>query len=565
MKQKKKINNKMKNNLKVTPLGGVVDLNRNCYVVEYGKKILVLDMGISFPDDTLPGVDYLIPDIKYLRKRKDRIAGIFLSHAHLDHIGAIPYVIEQLNYPKVYGREFTLELLREILKEHNLDKKVSLNLVSSDSSVDLGNISVRFVPVTHSTPQSSCLLVTTPGGKVFYSGDYKFDDNPVNEPKSAYDSLKKVGKSGVDLALFDSTNVYIEGKSKSETEISESLEKIIKRSRGRVITATFSSLGTRIYSLIEIAKKYGRKVVVTGRSVKTMMNILKRIGYLKFDDKLVLSDKKINSIPDDKVLVISTGSQGEDMAALSRMARGEHQNIKIKEGDTVILSSSVIPGNQIPVQSLIDDLWRLGARVFHQSFMDVHTSGHGHQEDIKRMYQMIKPKNAMPVHGYPSFIHEMAYLLRKWGMKRDRILIPEVGQTYYLDNQNNQWKKGEETKCEDIYVEGGKVIEAGSDIFVERNKLANEGFVSAIVIVNNKLAITAEPRLIYKGFPVLESNKSLRNEVINAIRDQFKSRKKGKVSIDRKNIARSSENILKRILRKSTGKEPLVHVEVITC
>jgi ribonuclease J len=545
--------------LKFIPLGGVEDINRNCYVIEYGNDIVVMDMGFSFPDDDLFGVDYIIPDVTYLKRRKERIKGIVLSHAHLDHVGAIPYVIEELGFPPVYGREFTTLFLSEKLKEFGLDKRIKLITMEPKQVQKLGSFDVRLIPITHAIPQSSSIEVSSPAGTIVYTGDYKFDEAPVRESPPDYGEFKRIGERGIQLACMDSTNVYEEGKAKTETEVAAILDTIVRSSRGRVLAATFSSLGSRLHSLVEIAKKYDRKIVVTGRSMKTMIDLLRQIGYVDVSDKLLISEKNMKGIPDDKLLILTTGTQGEEMAALSRMSRGEHRGIRIKETDTVILSSSVIPGNQGPVQNLIDDLLRLGARVMHQSFMDVHTSGHGYQEDMRKMFDLLQPEFVMPVHGYRSFIDESAYLLHKWGMKKEKILHPETCQTFEWDEKGRTWKKGEKFDCHDIYVEGPVVGETDAKMISDRRKMSESGVVVVSIPVDPGGKLEGQPIVTQRGVVNETFRKNLLTELennVSGIARQQKDLRSG-------NTLKMIRKTVEKTIGSQVGKEPIVLVEVI--
>ncbi len=563
-KQNKKLdyekkNRNMNKTLRFMPLGGVEDINRNCYVVEHGNDIIVMDLGISFPDDDLYGVDYVIPDVDYLRKRKDRIRGIVVTHGHLDHVGAIPYVIEELGFPPVYGREFTMLFLEGKLKEFGLVNRVKRITVEPKETVKIGSIDVRFIPQTHSIPQSSTIQLKTSSGTIVYTGDYKFDDAPVREEKPDYAELKKMGEEGIDLACMDSTNVFEGGKTRSETDVSKILDKVVQNARGRVIAATFSSLGTRLYSFIEIAKKYNRRIVITGRSMKNMIALLQKVGYVELDNKILVPEKNMKGIPDEKLLILTTGTQGEEMAALSRMSRGEHRGIRIKGNDTVILSSSVIPGNQGPVQHLIDDLLRLGAKVIHQSFMDVHTSGHGYQDDMKKMYEMLQPKNVMPVHGWRSFIHESTYLLGKWGMQKDHILHPETGQRFELNKGNGMWEKGKKFKCRSIYVDGTTVGETDSRMIADRRSMMENGVLVITIKVDNSGKIVGNPMVESKGMIIESMHKDLIQEIQSNARNILNSKQGGNVSKLREAVRKNAfKTVAKRI-----GKEPLVIVEVV--
>ncbi len=563
-------NNRQKNSkpkLKFIPLGGMEDINRNCYVVEYGKDIVIVDMGLSFPDDDLHGVDYLIPDIEYLKKRKDRIRGLVLSHAHLDHIGAIPHVIEELGFPPIYGREFTVKYLKEKLKEYHLNNKVKLNQVEPKQRVKLGKLGARLVSVNHSIPQASSVVIDTPQGNVFYTGDYKFDEEPVKGPEADYEGLKEIGKEGVILGCFDSTNVYMGGKDKSETEVAAILDKIIKHASGRVFAATFSSLGIRLYSLVKIARKYNRKVVVTGRSMREMINLLRQINYLQIKDDIFLHPKKAKDMPDNKLLILATGTQGEEMAALSRMARGEHRDFKIKSSDTIILSSSVIPGNQVSVQHLIDDLVQMDAKVIHQSFLDVHTSGHAYREDMKKMYELVKPDNIMPVHGWPSFRHELAFHLDRWGVDRKNILLPDEGQILVYEPDSKTWRKDAKLDLEDVFVEGGRVGETGYDVIAERAKLASYGVIFVILNLDNSYKLEGLPEILERGFLREQESPELFTEIREMARDIYYEWKNSKNKItkneDFTGLYKKMRRKLERKIYRKTGKKPVVISQVV--
>jgi ribonuclease J len=568
-KKNNKNNNKSKNQpeLKFIPLGGMEDINRNCYVIEYGKDIVIVDMGLSFPDDDLHGVDYLIPDVEYLKKRKDRIRGLVLSHAHLDHIGAIPHVIEELGFPPIYGREFTIMYLEQKLKEYHLGNRVKLNKVEPKQRIKLGKLGARLVAVNHSIPQASSVVVDTPQGNIFYTGDYKFDEEPVKGPEADYEGLKEIGKEGVILGCFDSTNVYMGGKDKTETEVAAMLDKIVKHADGRVFAATFSSLGIRLYSLIKIARKYNKKVVVTGRSMREMISLLRKINYIQIKDNIFLHPKQAKDVPDNKLLVLTTGTQGEEMAALSRMARGEHRDFKIKSSDTIILSSSVIPGNQVPVQHLIDDLVQMDAKVIHQSFLDVHTSGHAYREDMKKMNKLIKPENIIPVHGWPSFRHEFAFHLDRWGVDRKNILLPDEGQTLIYEPDTKSWRKGKKLDLEDVFVEGGRVGETGYDVIEERAKLASYGVIFVILNLDNSYKVEGLPEILERGFLREQESPELFKEIREIARDIYYEWKNSKKKItkneDFTGLYKKMRRKLERKIYKRTGKKPVVISQVV--
>lgn len=546
------------NKLSFMPLGGVEDINRNCYVVEYGKEIVIVDTGFSFPDEDVYGVDYIIPDVSYLKARKDRIRGIIYTHGHLDHVGALPYIAEGLGFPPVYGREFTMLFLQDKLTEFGLDKKIKRTIVEPLTNIQLGSFTVRFIPVAHSIPQSSAVQIVSPAGTVVYTGDYKFDEAPVSENRPDYEELERIGAQGIDLACMDSTNVFDTGKSKTEKEVAVVLDRVVKNARGRVIAATFSSLGSRIFSLVEIAKKYNRKLVITGRSMHSMVDLLRQIKYINVPEDIILPEQKMKGVPDEKLLILTTGSQGEEMAALSRMSRGEHREVKIKDTDTVVLSSSVIPGNQVPVQHLIDDLLRLGAKVIHRSFMDVHTSGHGYQEDMKKMYELLKPRYVMPVHGWRSFIHEAMYLLGTWGMKKNNILHPETGQKFMFDSATKSWSKGEKIPSRDIYIDGKTVGETDASLIEERAKLSEHGLVWVVVKVNGD-GTCSQPVIGTVGV----MNVSMRQRLIQDINRNVAVVLTQSRGANMKDIKQNVRRTVSKTLEGAIGKESLVVVEVV--
>ncbi|MFH1547392.1 MAG: ribonuclease J [bacterium] len=548
--------------LRFMPLGGVDDINRNCYVVEYGNDILAIDLGLSFPDDAGYGIDYFIPDIDYLKKRKNQIAGIVLTHAHLDHIGAIPHVIEDLGFPTIYARQFTALLLKDKLREYELHNRVKIQVVEPNRDIQIRSFNVRWTPITHAIPQSCTILVKTPVGKVMYTGDFKFDDDPVNEPKPDYAEFTRIGKEGVDLLCMDSTNVFEEGKALSETEISRNLEGIIKRARARVFVATFSSLGTRLYSLTKIAQRLGKKITVIGRSMKSMLSILRKINYIDVKDDLFIDEKSMNKYPDEKLMALVTGTQGEDLSALARMSRNEHQSVKIKRGDTIILSSSVIPGNDIAVQHLIDDLLKLGARIFHKAFMDVHTSGHGYQEDMKRMYELIRPKNVMPVHGWPSFRDEMSYLLGKWGMDKSKILMASTGQQFVYSPKTGKWFLDTTYPVKDVYVDGTRVGILDPKELQERGKLAENGMLVAVIKVDTMFNIVGSPRILYQ--------RQIEGEKISKIQKylggKYQMLKGKRNRIENKDLQKMEYKLsdqLYNFVRREIGKEPIIVVSIV--
>jgi len=480
--------NNIENNLKVITLSGVEGIGRNSYVVQYKEDIYIIDYGMTFPEGDGYGVDYILPDYQWLMKNKEKIKGLIVTHAHLDHVGGIPFVLDKLGFPKIYASPFAVEFIKEKLKETKYGDKATYQVVSENDIVPFGNgVSASFFHVTHSIPQCYGVCIHTPEGKIVYTGDYKIDETPLNEKPTDLAKIEKLGKEGVLAAMLDSTNSYEAGKSKSETEILAVLEETIKNAEGRVIIATFSSLVTRISGLIEVAKRLNKKILFTGRSLENNIKIAYRIGYVQPVANLVIDKSKINKFPDNQLIIVTTGSQGEPMAALTRMAYNKHNFITIKKTDTIIISSSVIPTNTMDVQRVADELSKKGARIINNKLMDVHVSGHAYQEDMKKMAQLLNAKYYIPVHGYTSFLNQHKQLLKSIGIAESRVLIASEGSVFsFKDSQVFQEKK---LKVFPAAVVGDKILEQGESLVAERKMLTNAGFCTIILLMkDNQIA-----------------------------------------------------------------------------
>jgi len=487
--------------IKIIPLGGVEEIGINCTVIEYKNKILVIDMGLGFPEGDMYGIDFIIPNIEYLKKNKEKIAAILITHGHLDHIGGLPYVLKDLDFPPIYGSRFTVEMITQNLgKQENVLAKAKINVVDSKSTLDFGELKANFFRVNHSIPESLGIIVRTPEGSIVHTGDFKFDNSPALEPVAEYDKIAAVGATGVLALLSDSTNSFKQGHSKSEQQISNSLQDIIEGAKGRIIIATFASLVTRIIELIEIAKRTNKKVAIAGRSMHKILEISQKMGYLGDLRQQLINTRDINHFADSKVMVIATGAQGEEMAALSRIIRDKHPDIAIKKGDTVILSASVIPGNDIYVQNLIDELSIKGAIVFHQAEdMDLHTSGHGYQEDQKIMLNLVKPKYFIPVHGFQSFLYKHAQTANSVGIKDENIIIPRRGDVISISRSG--YSKGKAIRTLPVLISGSGVGDIGTIVMAERQQLGNNGvIIFSAVISKEPRKLIGHPMIQTKGF-----------------------------------------------------------------
>lgn len=544
----------MLSELKVIPLGGVEEIGFNATVVEYRSSQILIDAGLGFPDGELYGVDYIIPNISYLKKNKKDLK-IFITHGHLDHIGALPFILPELNYPEVYCTALAKELIVRSFERNNFDiNKVKFKVVNFDSIVPLKDLNIKFFGVNHSIPEAMGIIVETDQGSLIFTGDFKFDNKPELNNKTEFEKLVEARRKGV-LALFsDSTNSYKKGTTPTENSIYINLLKIIKEAKGRIIVATFSSLLSRIIQLIKIAQNTNRKVMILGRSMQNMVDIAFKLGYIKIDKSLFIQSRQAKSIPDNQILIIATGAQGEAMAALSRIANGENKDVKIKKNDAVILSSSVIPGNDISVQTLIDNLFKLGANVHFGTFeMDLHTSGHAYQEDQKMMIRLTGPKFFIPIHGYQSFLYKHAKTAAEVGINPKNILIPIRGNLITFINRQISVKEG--APAFPVYVSGKGIGDVGTTILAERQQLANSGtiIISILLHKNNFMLINA-PEVFIKGFVYEKDNQKLIEDTERYILKLLNGVNKA----NKKQLSDKLSNELQKYLFEKTGKDPLI-------
>ncbi len=542
--------NVSKDKIKVITLSGVNTIGRNAYVIEKNNRLLVVDYGLGFPDVGVFGVQGILPDVNWLIKNKKRIEGIVVTHAHMDHVGGIPYVLDLLGYPPIYGSRFAIEFIKEKLKEFKKHKEASFHSVVSGDNVKIGReFSVHFAHVTHSIPQCFAVAVDTSYGKVVYTGDFKFDSTPINDRPTDTDVLEKWRDAGILAALLDSTNVYEQGHSKSETSIVGVLEEIIAGASGRVIIGMFSSLVSRLVGILEIAKRLDKKVAFTGRSLESNVKIAMRIGYLTLPRNLVIPIKDVDKYPDNQVIILSTGSQGEQMASLTRMARNKHAYVKLKKTDTIILSSSVIPTNVVPVQDLMDKLSRTGATVVNSKLMDVHVSGHAYQEELKQMALLLDAKYYIPVHGYTSFLFQHRLLLMEAGIDARRILIPSEGGIFKFSSVGVEAEKKIKTKPVIIYQ--GDLLPAGDGLIRDREIMASGGH---IVVFITRL-VPSNFQVILKGVVPLVKLDSVKQEIRGLISHVLSSEH---------NLASAKKRIyavVGRWARKNLVSPPLISVE----
>ena len=503
--------------VKIIPLGGVNEIGKNLTAIEYKNDIVIIDCGLRFPDEDMFGIDLVIPDITYLLKNKERVTGIFLTHGHEDHIGALPYVLKQLNVP-VYGTKLTLGILETKLKEHGLLSTTELIRVKPRDVIRLNSVSVEFIKTNHSIADSVAIAIHTPLGVVLHTGDFKVDYTPIDGEPMDFARFAELGKKGVLVMMADSTNVERPGYTMSERVVGESLVKIFGKAKGRIIIATFASNIHRIQQIIEAGKIYGRKVAVSGRSMENNMQVAMELGYIDVDKETLISIDHINKYNDNEVVVITTGSQGEPMSALSRMASSDHRKLNIKQGDTVIISATPIPGNEKLVSKVINQLFKNGAEVIYESLAQIHVSGHAYQEELKLMQSLVKPKFFIPVHGEYRHLKKHGELAISVGLAEENLIIADVGDV--IEVTRNSIKKNGSVPAGQVFVDGLGVGDVGNIVLRDRKHLSQDGILTVVVTLSKEnKSIVAGPDIISRGFVYVRESEPLMEEA----RDMVKS------------------------------------------
>lgn len=503
--------------LRVIPIGGLEEVGKNSMLFEYEDDILAVDMGFQFPEDELFGVDYVIPDIRYLAERKHRIRGILITHGHLDHIGAIPFVLPDLGFPTLYGSALSLGLVQKQLEEHKLLKYVKFKVVDNAQVYEMGKFRVEFFRVNHSIPDALGVYIRSPAGTAVHTGDFKFDFTPADGVEADIKKMGELGKRGVNVLFSDSTNALRPGHTISERVIAENLEAAIATAQGRIVIACFSSMIGRIQQILEFAEKHRRRVFLSGGSLLSNFEIARKLGFLKFPKELVVDIRRVNETPDRNVLLLTTGGQGEPMAALSRMATNAHAQVKIHDGDTVVVSSSPIPGNEKQVAFLVDSLARLGAYVVHNQIMDVHTSGHGQQEDLKMMMSFLKPDHLVPIHGNFYMRHAHGALAPSVHIPKENVHLMDNGEVLELKGGEVKVKK-ENIKVRYVVVDGAGRGDLGSQVLKERETMAQNGLISFVLRIQ-KGRIQGKPIIQLRGFVSSKEGEKARKDLEKKICD----------------------------------------------
>ena len=500
-----------KNLLRVIPLGGLGEIGKNITAIEYGDEIIIIDCGLAFPDEDMYGVDLVIPDIKYLLDKVDRIKGLFLTHGHEDHIGAIPYILKQINIP-IYGTNLTIGLVKNKLIEHNIINDCKLNVVNSKDIIKFKNISVEFIKVTHSIADSCALAINTPLGTILHTGDFKIDYTPIDDRITDLNRISELGKSGILLLMADSTNVERKGHSLSEKTIGEALIKLISYANGRVIVATFASNIHRMQQIADASIIHNRKIAFIGKSMENISKLAIELGYLHIPEEFILNIEEINEYNNNEITIITTGSQGEQMAGLSKIAFGSHKLINIQKDDLFIISASPIPGNDKMVSRVINQLYRKGVEVIYEDLEDIHVSGHAYQEELKLIHRLAKPKYFMPVHGEYRHLKHHSDLAINLGMDLNDVFTLETGQVLEISKESASSNKKVHTGV--IFVDGIGVGDVGNIVLRDRRDLANHGMVTIVVAINSKnYEIISGPDIITRGFIYARESEDLINKI----------------------------------------------------
>ncbi|MEF9952109.1 MAG: ribonuclease J [Clostridium sp.] len=506
-----------KEKVKVIPLGGVNEIGKNITVIETKSEIVVVDGGLMFPDEEMYGVDIVIPDITYLLKNKDKVKGIMLTHGHEDHIGALPYILKQLNVP-VYGTRLTIGMVETKLKEHGLLSTTTLKVVSPRDIISFEEISVEFIRNNHSIPDACSLAIHTPAGIILHTGDFKIDYTPINGDVMDLGRYAELSKKGILLLLGDSTNVERPGSTVSEKVVGETFMRIFSEATGRIIVASFASNVHRIQQILDAAYKHRRKVAISGRSIENIVEVARTLGYLEGPDDMFVSIDDIDKYPKNKIAIITTGSQGEPMSALARMSNSEHRKVEIIEGDLVIISASPIPGNEKLISRVINQLFKKGANVIYESLAHVHVSGHAFQEELKLIHSITKPKFFMPVHGEYRHLKQHSTLAQKMGMKKSNIFILEIGQT--LELTRDSARINGTVPAGQVLVDGLGVGDVGNIVLRDRKHLSQDGILTVVVTIDRQTGkVIAGPDIISRGFVYVRESEHLMDEAKVIVKD----------------------------------------------
>ncbi|OUO32171.1 ribonuclease J [Olsenella sp. An293] len=540
--------------LKIIPLGGLDGIGKNMTAFEYGDDMVLVDAGLMFPDEGQPGIDLILPDYTYVLENEEKLRGIIITHGHEDHTGALPYLLADLTRKvPIYSSKLTLGFIQGKLAEHNI-RSPKFREVSDGSTITLGAFTITFFSMTHSIPAAFGVFMSTPAGTVMHTGDFKFDQTPIDGQRPNYQAINKFGASGVDLLLSDSTNACRPGFTPSEAAVGRDLRHVIKNAPGRVFVAAFSSHIHRLQQICDASVAVGRKVVVTGRSMVTNTKVARELGYLKIDEENIIDAYDVDRIPDEKIVVLCTGSQGEPLSALARMANGEHKSLSIHNTDTVIISATPIPGNEKSVQAIVNSLSKVGCEIYDKSKGLVHVSGHASAEELKLMLAMAKPRYFMPVHGEAQHLRAHAELGVQMGVPASHVFVLDNGDS--LEMVKHKVRRGRAVESGVVYVDGGTVTEANPVVLRDRQKLAQDGVVTCTVIISKRRGAVEAVEVSTRGVAT-STDDVLLSEAQELVRTQVaKLTSSGGVNIDA--LRRGVRNALSNQLWNRTHTRPMI-------
>ncbi len=541
--------------LKVIPLGGLGAIGKNMMVLEYERQLLIIDSGLMFPDDEMLGIDLVLPDFTYVVENKDRVLGVILTHGHEDHVGALPYLLKQVEVP-VYGTRLTLGLVNSKLGEHGLQGKASLNEIGPGKELTLGPFRIEFLEVCHSIPDGVGLGIHTPVGTIIHTGDFKLDQTPIDCRVTAMQRFGELGSKGVLLLLSDSTNADVPGFTAPESMVGESFNSIFALARGRIIVASFASQIHRIQQVLDTAARHGRSVAVVGRSMVKNVNIASNLGYLSIPEGLIIRPNDIAALPDDRVVVLCTGSQGEPLSALARMASHDHPLVEIVKGDTVVISARPVPGNETSVYRTIDRLFAAGARVIYESSARVHVSGHAAAEELKVMLNLVRPKFFMPIHGEHRHLYFHAELARATGIPDENIFLLENGDI--LELEPNSARVHGKVQAGMILVDGFAMGDLNDLVLRDRQHLASDGLAIVVVTLSAQDGeILADPEILFRGFAHAGNLEDLADGAKRKVIEALKSARQEQV-MDPTLLKSHVHDAVQKFLKKQSGRRPLV-------
>jgi len=555
------IKNKAKNKdrVRIFSLGGLEEVGKNMMIIEYGENILIVDIGLQFPEEDMLGIDYVIPDISYLENKKHLIKGVIITHGHLDHIGAIPHIIPKLGFPPIFATKLTIGLIQKRVEEFDLLAKTKLQVINHNSRIKLGPFTTEFFRINHSIPDGTGLFIRTPVGNIVHTGDFKFDFTPADEKPADFSKIARFGSEGVLAVFADSTNATKPGFTRSEKVISETLDRIIGSAKGRLIIASFSSLIGRIQQIINSCIRHNRKIFISGRSMIDNIEIASKLGYINAPKGLIRKlSNNVNTVPSHQALVMTTGSQGESMSALTRIALGEHNFIKIKTGDTVVLSSSPIIGNEKAIATLTDNLCAQNATIITNSSMDVHVSGHAHQEDLKLMYSLLKPKYIIPIHGQLFMRKAQLKITSELGIPDNKVVFINNGDILEITKEGVR-KSKQTVSANHIVIDGLGVGDIGTQILRDRKIMANNGVVILLFRAYEKSGhLVGDPDVISRGFTYVKELTEIANETRQKAKKAYIDAIEIQPRLPMKDIKHRIKTALSRFFRKRLDREPMI-------